>query len=89
MAAAAFSASELEAIGDGSVAARDQGHTLGTFRRIDGRLTAALCGRCGAAGLVLVARGGCLVTAGSALSYPCSPGTADATGEKDGGERTR
>jgi len=70
-----FTTLELEAIGDASVDARGQGHRPGTFRRLDERLTAALCDRCAAAALVIATREGRLITGGSALSYPCSPDT--------------
>jgi hypothetical protein len=78
MSTKAFTTLELEAIGDASVGACELGHQPGTFRRLDGRLTVALCGRCAAAVLVLATREGRLMAAGSALSYPCSP---DTTGE--------
>ncbi len=75
MSTEAFSALELEAVGDASADARGQGHTLGIFRRLDERLTVALCDQCSAAALVITTREGRLVTGGHALSYPCSPDT--------------
>jgi hypothetical protein len=75
MSTEAFTTLELEAIGDASVDARAQGHQPGTFRRLDDRLTVALCDHCAAAALVITTREERLVTGGSALSYPCSPDT--------------
>ncbi len=71
---APFTTLELEAIGDASVDARAQGHQPGSFRRLDERLTVALCDQCSAAALVITTREGRLVTGGSALAYPCALG---------------
>ncbi len=73
---ATFTTLELEAIGGASVDARAHGHQPGTFRRLNDRLTLALCERCSATALVVATREGRLVAGGGALAYPCRAGAA-------------